>query len=116
MVGFLLSVFLLTSTAMVVVSSQTMHAILFLVFCFVNVALLFVFIGAEFVAFLLLIGRLKTQILFLSGRLFPWKPDLNFVCFCVHGYANFYSKQIWDWYPRWPMKPTPSAFIARGIS
>lgn len=40
---------------MVVVSSQTMHAILFLVFCFVNVALLFVFIGAEFVAFLLLI-------------------------------------------------------------
>ena len=50
------------------------------------------------------VGRLKTQILFLYGRLFPWKTDISipsvelilaglrykslFVCFCVHGYIN----------------------------
>ena len=75
------------------------------------------------------VGRLKTQILFLYGRLFPWKTDISipsvelilaglrykslFVCFCVHGYINSITNKYGIVEPRWSMKSTPESSIIR---
>lgn len=75
------------------------------------------------------VGRLKTQILYLYGRLFPWWTDISipsvefiltglrykslFVCFCVHGYINSIANKYGTVEPRWYMKPTPESSITR---
>lgn len=55
MAGFFLYVCIVASAFMVILSTQTMHALLFLVICFFNVMLLLMLVGAEFVALLLII-------------------------------------------------------------
>ncbi|MCL2474049.1 MAG: NADH-quinone oxidoreductase subunit J [Alphaproteobacteria bacterium] len=52
---YIYSAILLTSAGMVVCSKNLVHALLFLILCFVNVACLFILIGAEFLAFILII-------------------------------------------------------------
>ena len=81
------------------------------------------------ISYVLLVGRLKTQILFLYGRLFPWKTNNSiarlelilagfrykslFVCFCVHGCTISTANKYGTANPRWSMKPTPQSSITR---
>ena len=53
---FYLFSFVLVASALVVVSAKNMvHSVMFLVLCFLNAAGLFVLLGAEFLAMLLII-------------------------------------------------------------
>lgn len=52
---YLFSTFLLTSAAAVIFSRNSVHSVLFLIFAFFNAAALFILLGAEFLAMLLLI-------------------------------------------------------------
>jgi NADH-quinone oxidoreductase subunit J len=52
---YLFSFVLLASAAMVVTARNPVHAVLFLILCFFNAAGLFVLMGAEFIAFILVI-------------------------------------------------------------
>lgn len=52
---YLFSTVLLVSAGMVVASRNPVHAILFLILCFFNAAGLFLLLGAEFIAFILVI-------------------------------------------------------------
>ena len=54
-VFYMFSAVLLTSAVMVVASRNPVHAVLFLILCFFNAAGLFVLLGAEFIAFILVI-------------------------------------------------------------
>ncbi|MEJ0063675.1 MAG: NADH-quinone oxidoreductase subunit J [Alphaproteobacteria bacterium] len=68
---------LLTSGLMVVASRNPVHAVLFLILCFFNVAGLFLLIGAEFLAMILVIiyvGAVAVLFLFVVMML-----DINFV-------------------------------------
>jgi NADH-quinone oxidoreductase subunit J len=52
---YLFSTILIASAVMVVAARNPVHAVLFLILCFFNAAGLFVLLGAEFVAFILII-------------------------------------------------------------
>ncbi|MGH7102483.1 MAG: NADH-quinone oxidoreductase subunit J [Acetobacteraceae bacterium] len=73
---YLFSAVLLTSAVMVVASRNPVHAVLFLILCFFNAAGLFLLLGAEFVAFILVIvyvGAVAVLFLFVVMML-----DVNF--------------------------------------
>ena len=73
---YLFSAVLLTSAAMVVSARNPVHAVLFLILCFFNAAGLFLLIGAEFLAFILMIvyvGAVAVLFLFVVMML-----DINF--------------------------------------
>ena len=55
---YLVSVVTVLAAAMVVFSRNTVHAVLWLIFVFLNVAILFVTLGAEFLAMILVIVAL----------------------------------------------------------
>src|SRR5580700_2411699 len=76
LVFYLFSFVLLASALMVVASRNPVHAVLFLVLCFFNAAGLFLLLGAEFVAFILVIvyvGAVAVLFLFVVMML-----DMNF--------------------------------------
>ena len=67
---------LLASAVMVVAARNPVHAVLFLILCFFNAAGLFLLMGAEFVAFILVIvyvGAVAVLFLFVVMML-----DINF--------------------------------------
>jgi NADH-quinone oxidoreductase subunit J len=73
---YLFSFVLLTSAVMVVAARNPVHAVLFLILCFFNAAGLFILLGAEFVAFILVIvyvGAVAVLFLFVVMML-----DINF--------------------------------------
>jgi NADH-quinone oxidoreductase subunit J len=73
---YLFSTVLLASAVMVVTSRNPVHAVLFLILCFFNAAGLFVLMGAEFIAFILIIvyvGAVAVLFLFVVMML-----DINF--------------------------------------
>lgn len=73
---YLFSGILIASSIMVVVARNPVHAVLFLILCFFNAAGLFVLMGAEFVAFILVIvyvGAVAVLFLFVVMML-----DINF--------------------------------------
>jgi len=73
---YLFSTVLIASAVMVVASRNPVHAVLFLILCFFNAAGLFVLMGAEFVAFILVIvyvGAVAVLFLFVVMML-----DINF--------------------------------------
>jgi NADH-quinone oxidoreductase subunit J len=73
---YLFSAVLLASAVMVVAARNPVHAVLFLILCFFNAAGLFLLIGAEFVAFILVIvyvGAVAVLFLFVVMML-----DINF--------------------------------------
>src|ERR1700743_405643 len=75
-VFYLFSAVLLTSAFMVVASRNPVHAVLFLILCFFNAAGLFLLMGAEFVAMILVIvyvGAVAVLFLFVVMML-----DINF--------------------------------------
>lgn len=75
-VFFVFSAILLASSVMVISARNPVHAVLFLILCFVNAACLFLLIGAEFLAFILLIvyvGAVAVLFLFVVMML-----DINF--------------------------------------
>ncbi len=75
-VFYLFSAVLLTSAVMVVAARNPVHAVLFLILCFFNAAGLFVLLGAEFIAFILVIvyvGAVAVLFLFVVIML-----DINF--------------------------------------
>src|ERR1700743_1938092 len=75
-VFYLFSAVLLTSAVMVVAARNPVHAVLFLILCFFNAAGLFVLLGAEFIAFILVIvyvGAVAVLFLFVVMML-----DINF--------------------------------------
>ena len=73
---YLFSAVLLTSAVMVIAARNPVHAVLFLILCFFNAAALFLMMGAEFVAFILVIvyvGAVAVLFLFVVMML-----DINF--------------------------------------
>jgi NADH-quinone oxidoreductase subunit J len=73
---YVFSFVLLTSAIMVVASRNAVHSVLWLVLCFFNAAGLFLLMGAEFVAFILIIvyvGAVAVLFLFVVMML-----DINF--------------------------------------
>ncbi|MFY9288532.1 MAG: NADH-quinone oxidoreductase subunit J [Alphaproteobacteria bacterium] len=73
---YMFSAVLLTSAVMVIASRNPVHAVLFLILCFFNAAGLFVLMGAEFIAFILVIvyvGAVAVLFLFVVMML-----DINF--------------------------------------
>jgi NADH-quinone oxidoreductase subunit J len=75
-VFYALSAVLILSSIMVVASRNPVHAVLFLILCFFNAAGLFLLMGAEFLAFILLIvyvGAVAVLFLFVVMML-----DINF--------------------------------------
>ena len=73
---YLFSAVLLTSAVMVIAARNPVHAVLFLIVCFFNAAGLFLLMGAEFLAFILLIvyvGAVMVLFLFVVMML-----DVNF--------------------------------------
>src|ERR1700730_5094127 len=75
-VFYAFSFVLLVSASMVVASRNPVHAVLFLVLCFFNAAGLFLLMGAEFIAFILVIvyvGAVAVLFLFVVMML-----DINF--------------------------------------
>ena len=76
-VFYVLSFVLLASASLVVTARNPVHAVLFLVLCFFNAAALFLLMGAEFIAFILVIvyvGAVAVLFLFVVMML-----DINFV-------------------------------------
>ncbi len=83
---YLFSFVLLTSATMVVAARNPVHAVLFLILCFFNAAGLFVLLGAEFIAFILVIvyvGAVAVLFLFVVMML-----DINFREL-RHGFLNY---------------------------
>src|SRR5882672_9628921 len=75
-VFYAFSFVLLASALMVVTARNPVHAVLFLVLCFFNAAGLFLLMGAEFIAFILIIvyvGAVAVLFLFVVMML-----DINF--------------------------------------
>ncbi|MDE1900293.1 MAG: NADH-quinone oxidoreductase subunit J [Alphaproteobacteria bacterium] len=75
-VFYILSAVLLASASMVIAARNPVHAVLFLILCFFNAAGLFLLMGAEFVAFILVIvyvGAIAVLFLFVVMML-----DVNF--------------------------------------
>jgi NADH-quinone oxidoreductase subunit J len=75
-VFYMFSAVLLASGVMVVAARNPVHAVLFLILCFFNAAGLFVLLGAEFIAFILVIvyvGAVAVLFLFVVMML-----DINF--------------------------------------
>lgn len=73
---YLFSAVLLASAVMVVSARNPVHAVLFLILCFFNAAGLFLLMGAEFIAFILIIvyvGAVAVLFLFVVMML-----DINF--------------------------------------
>jgi NADH-quinone oxidoreductase subunit J len=73
---YLFSAVLLTSAVMVIAARNPVHAVLFLILCFFQAAGLFLLMGAEFLAFILLIvyvGAVAVLFLFVVMML-----DINF--------------------------------------
>jgi len=73
---YMFSAVLLTSAVMVVSARNPVHAVLFLILCFFNAAGLFILLGAEFIAFILVIvyvGAVAVLFLFVVMML-----DINF--------------------------------------
>ena len=73
---YLFSIFLLVSASMVVTARNPVHAVLFLILCFFNAAALFLLMGAEFIAFIMVIvyvGAVAVLFLFVVMML-----DINF--------------------------------------
>ena len=73
---YLFSAVLLASAAMVVTARNPVYAVLFLILCFFNAAGLFLLVGAEFLAFILMIvyvGAVAVLFLFVVMML-----DINF--------------------------------------
>jgi NADH-quinone oxidoreductase subunit J len=73
---YLFSAVLLVSAVMVIAARNPVHAVLFLIVCFFNAAGLFLLMGAEFVAFILVIvyvGAVAVLFLFVVMML-----DINF--------------------------------------
>jgi NADH-quinone oxidoreductase subunit J len=73
---YLFSAVLLTSSVMVVSARNPVHAVLFLILCFFQASALFLLMGAEFIAFILLIvyvGAVAVLFLFVVMML-----DINF--------------------------------------
>jgi NADH-quinone oxidoreductase subunit J len=73
---YMFSAVLLTSAVMVIASRNPVHAVLFLILCFFNAAGLFLLMGAEFLAFILIIvyvGAVAVLFLFVVMML-----DINF--------------------------------------
>lgn len=65
---YLFSTILVLSAVMVITAKNPVHAVLFLIVCFFNTAALFVLLGAEFLAFMLIIvyaGALSVLFLFI---------------------------------------------------
>jgi NADH-quinone oxidoreductase subunit J len=76
LVFYLFSFVLITSAVMVVAARNPVHAVLFLILCFFNAAGLFLLLGAELVAFVLIIvyvGAVAVLFLFVVMML-----DINF--------------------------------------
>jgi NADH-quinone oxidoreductase subunit J len=76
LVFYLFSAVMLTSAVMVVSAKNPVHAVLFLILCFFNAAGLFILLGAEFIAFILVIvyvGAVAVLFLFVVMML-----DINF--------------------------------------
>jgi NADH-quinone oxidoreductase subunit J len=76
LIFYLFSAVLIASAVMVVSSRNPVHAVLFLVLCFFNAAGLFLLLGAEFIAFILVIvyvGAVAVLFLFVVMML-----DINF--------------------------------------
>ena len=75
-VFYLFSAVLLASAVMVIAARNPVHSVLFLILCFFNAAGLFVLLGAEFIAFILVIvyvGAVAVLFLFVVMML-----DINF--------------------------------------
>lgn len=73
---YMFSSILVVSALMVVASRNPVHSVLFLIVCFFNTAALFILMGAEFVAFILIIvyaGAVAVLFLFVVMML-----DINF--------------------------------------
>jgi NADH-quinone oxidoreductase subunit J len=73
---YFFSAVLLTSAVMVIAARNPVHAVLFLILCFFNAAGLFLLMGAEFVAFIMIIvyvGAVMVLFLFVVMML-----DVNF--------------------------------------
>src|SRR3984957_14396777 len=76
LVFYLFSAVLLTSAIMVIASRNPVHAVLFLILCFFSAAGLFLLMGAEFLALILVIvyvGAVAVLFLFVVMML-----DINF--------------------------------------
>ncbi len=74
---YMFATVLVASAVMVVASRNPVHAVLFLILCFFNAAGLFLLMGAEFIAFILVIvyvGAVAVLFLFVVMML-----DINFV-------------------------------------
>ena len=76
LIFYLFATFLVASAVMVIAARNPVHAVLFLILCFFNAGGLFILLGAEFVAFILLIvyvGAVAVLFLFVVMML-----DINF--------------------------------------
>jgi NADH-quinone oxidoreductase subunit J len=85
-VFYVFSAILIASAAMVVVSRNPVHSVLFLILCFFNAAGLFVLMGAEFLAMILVVvyvGAVAVLFLFVVMML-----DVDFVKL-REGYARY---------------------------
>ncbi len=105
---YVFSLVLLTSSVMVVASRNSVHAVLFLILCFFNAAGLFLLLGAEFIAFILVIvyvGAVAVLFLFVVmmldvdfrdfrkgfGRYLPIATSVGFVLLVELGAVS------WNW-------------------
>ena len=74
---YLFSSITVLSSLMVISSKNPVHSVLFLIFCFINTSILFVLLGAEFLAMILIVvyvGAVAVLFLFVVMML-----DINFV-------------------------------------
>ncbi len=77
---YLVSVVTVLAAAMVVFSRNTVHAVLWLIFVFLNVAILFVTLGAEFLAMILVIvyvGAVAVLFMFVVMMLNVGKAEIK---------------------------------------
>lgn len=103
-----ISAILLLSGTMVILARQAVHAVLFLILCFFNGAVLFIFLGAELMAFLLMIvyvGAVAVLFLFVVmmlnvqkqgwgkalSRTFPMASLIGIVFFLELGALFFFG-------------------------
>ena len=77
---FLVSFVTVLAAAMVVFSRNTVHAVLWLIFVFLNVAILFVTLGAEFLAMILVIvyvGAVAVLFMFVVMMLYVGTTEIK---------------------------------------
>ena len=92
-VFYIFSGILVASAAMVVVSRNPVHAVLFLILCFFNAAGLFVLMGAEFLAMILVVvyvGAVAVLFLFVVMML-----DVDFAKLAKVSSATRHSAPCW---------------------